>query len=274
MFLLVIDNMLEVIPSILKYGISGLSAIVFLLAFYLLQAQNKKEEPNSQMLKNIKWFMITALIFSFASVGASIIEGIFHRKDMDSINEIRKGTLVEVSTNSIASRIEQVYSKHQFEGGEVRKTADHASNLSLEATSPQREKMNEDEFKEKVLRQAVFSSIHFFVADKEILEESLERIDKRGYSMGDVKEKVLSEFDALLGERYQWLQRQAIPEAQAQIDSASPVSQVHPTAVVSLPEDLWIFTSYDEGNQPSEIIDFEELESLRSELDLLKRVIL
>ena len=56
----------------LKYGISGLSAIAFLLSFFLLNRESGRPRPRPEMLRNIRMFMWVTVILGLVS-GVSMI---------------------------------------------------------------------------------------------------------------------------------------------------------------------------------------------------------
>ena len=56
----------------LKYGISGLSAIAFLLSFFLLNRESGRPRPRPEMLRNIRMFMWVTVILGVVS-GVSMI---------------------------------------------------------------------------------------------------------------------------------------------------------------------------------------------------------
>lgn len=55
-------------PEILKYGATGLSAIVCLFAYLLLKQQSAKARPNKSILQMIKIFMGLAVILAILSL--------------------------------------------------------------------------------------------------------------------------------------------------------------------------------------------------------------
>lgn len=59
---------LEAFPEILRYGVTGLSALVFYFTFLLLKQQNAKKTPDTSMLQTIKYFMGIAVILAVISL--------------------------------------------------------------------------------------------------------------------------------------------------------------------------------------------------------------
>lgn len=61
------------IAELLKYGISGLSTIAFLLSFFLLNRESGRPKPRPEMLRNIRLFMWVTLILGVLSGVAAIL---------------------------------------------------------------------------------------------------------------------------------------------------------------------------------------------------------
>jgi len=59
---------LDAFPEILRYGVTGLSALVFYFTFLLLKQQNEKSTPDNSMLQTIKYFMGIAVILAVISL--------------------------------------------------------------------------------------------------------------------------------------------------------------------------------------------------------------
>ncbi|WP_428655686.1 hypothetical protein [Runella sp.] len=61
------------LAGFLKYGISGLSAIAFILSFYLLSRESSRAKPRSEMLRSIRMFMGLTLVLGLVSGVAAIL---------------------------------------------------------------------------------------------------------------------------------------------------------------------------------------------------------
>lgn len=61
------------LAEFLKYGISGLSAIAFILSFFLLSRESSRTKPRPEMLRSIRMFMILALVLGVVSGIAAIM---------------------------------------------------------------------------------------------------------------------------------------------------------------------------------------------------------
>ena len=67
---------MSALPAILKFGLTGLAAIVVLLSYQLLVRQkNGRDRPNSTMLRNIKAFMTLGIILA-------IVSGVFNAVEL------------------------------------------------------------------------------------------------------------------------------------------------------------------------------------------------
>lgn len=61
------------LAGFLKYGISGLSAIAFILSFYLLSRESSRPKPRAEMLRSIRMFMGLTLVLGLVSGVAAIL---------------------------------------------------------------------------------------------------------------------------------------------------------------------------------------------------------
>jgi hypothetical protein len=61
------------LAEFLKYGISGLSAIAFILSFYLLSRESSRAKPRAEMLRSIRMFMGLTLVLGLVSGVAAIL---------------------------------------------------------------------------------------------------------------------------------------------------------------------------------------------------------
>ncbi len=61
------------LAEFLKYGISGLSAIAFILSFFLLNRESSRPKPRPEMLRSIRMFMGLTLVLGLVSGVAAII---------------------------------------------------------------------------------------------------------------------------------------------------------------------------------------------------------
>jgi|GEM_PF-1675552 len=61
------------LAEFLKYGISGLSAIAFILSFFLLNRESSRPKPRPEMLRSIRMFMALALVLGVVSGIAAIL---------------------------------------------------------------------------------------------------------------------------------------------------------------------------------------------------------
>jgi hypothetical protein len=63
------------LAEFLKYGISGLSAIAFILSFFLLNRESSRPKPRPEMLRSIRMFMGLTLVLGLVSGVAVILNG-------------------------------------------------------------------------------------------------------------------------------------------------------------------------------------------------------
>lgn len=61
------------LAEFLKYGISGLSAIAFILSFFLLNRESSRPKPRPEMLRSIRMFMGLTLVLGLVSGVAAIL---------------------------------------------------------------------------------------------------------------------------------------------------------------------------------------------------------
>jgi hypothetical protein len=61
------------LAGFLKYGISGLSAIAFILSFFLLSRESGRPKPRPEILKSIRMFMWLTLVLGLVSAVAVIM---------------------------------------------------------------------------------------------------------------------------------------------------------------------------------------------------------
>jgi hypothetical protein len=68
------ENLLKTFPEILKYGATGLSALLFFFAYLLLKQQSHKEKPDKSVLQTIKSFMYISVALVIISLISTAIE--------------------------------------------------------------------------------------------------------------------------------------------------------------------------------------------------------
>jgi len=66
------QNWLQFFPDILKYGATGLSALLFFFAYLLLREQCKKETSDKKVLKEIRVYMFISVFLAIISLGSSL----------------------------------------------------------------------------------------------------------------------------------------------------------------------------------------------------------
>jgi hypothetical protein len=71
--MIVLQFQIGELADFLKYGISGLSAIAFILSFFLLNRESGRPKPRPEMLRSIRMFMALTLVLGLVSGVATIM---------------------------------------------------------------------------------------------------------------------------------------------------------------------------------------------------------
>ncbi len=71
--MIILQFQVSELAEFLKYGISGLSAIAFILSFFLLNRESSRPKPRPEMLRSIRMFMGLTLILGLVSGIAAIM---------------------------------------------------------------------------------------------------------------------------------------------------------------------------------------------------------
>ena len=87
-----VEGWLAKFPEILKYGATGLSALLFFFAFLLLRQQNKRDRPSRAMLLMIRKFMYISVGLAVISLVSSTAERLIPAGSVG-----RDGTVYKVS---------------------------------------------------------------------------------------------------------------------------------------------------------------------------------
>jgi len=66
------QDWLQFFPGILKYGATGLSALLFFFAYLLLREQSKKKDSDPKVLKEIRIYMFISVFLAIISLVSSI----------------------------------------------------------------------------------------------------------------------------------------------------------------------------------------------------------
>ncbi len=270
------NSLSQTLVDLLEYGIPGLSAIILLLTYNLLRTQNKRKEPNESMLKIIKSFMWIALTFLFISGAVNITEKVLDNSGNISTNAV--SSLVHITAKNMGEELFILNKNHSYStsSGTVGKAGGGGSfgEPGIISEPYISEEMTAEDFNYRKIKQAVFLSIQYSGANMETIKKALIVLEKRGYEIEESSiTKIVEEFDDLLKLRYQWLEKGVIPEAQKQVSSFPPQIQSEPYAEVKIPKEIWMFSSYRNGEEPFIRIEEREIETYRNELQLLKEQI-
>lgn len=91
-------NLISSFAEYLKYGLSGLSAIVLILTYFLLyKEQSRESRARENILVSIRKYMWTALIFLIISGTWSILEQIFKPNVSNDCNNCFKTFALELT---------------------------------------------------------------------------------------------------------------------------------------------------------------------------------
>jgi hypothetical protein len=83
------------LAGFLKYGISGLSAIAFILSFYLLSRESSRPKPRAEMLRSIRMFMGLTLVLGLVSGVAGIMNPTTNPEPEKKKTSPKKSSLVK-----------------------------------------------------------------------------------------------------------------------------------------------------------------------------------
>lgn len=85
------DTILSAFPAILKYGPTGLCALLFFFAFLLLRQQNQREKPSQATLKTIRTYIYISLASAVVSLVSTTIDTwLDHRKMIETTTSASK----------------------------------------------------------------------------------------------------------------------------------------------------------------------------------------
>ncbi len=66
------EGWLKFFPDILKYGATGLSALLFFFAFLLLREQSQKKNSDARVLREIRIYMLISVLLAVVSLASSM----------------------------------------------------------------------------------------------------------------------------------------------------------------------------------------------------------
>jgi hypothetical protein len=264
----------ETTVEILKLGLTGLCFLLALLGFMLLAREQQQQRIRERMLDSIRTFTWTNLVIA-TLVGAFTLLTPYldpHSEAKSKLEEAKKH--IKQLEAELASKGEV---KNSEKEALYRLTADRLESAFSATSGKGRFITDEAELQDinyKRLRRAVFMTMYALNADQAILERTFDILEKRGYAeVREHRERCLKEFAAIRKEKLRWLQDVALPEME-KVASATrqSKSQNAPVATVRLPRTVWILNT-DSGGDASVSIGLIEHDNLKSELDLIKRVL-
>lgn len=250
--------------SYLDYGVLGLSAIILILSFVLLSREQQRDVFRPEVEKAIRRYMMLALAFAGVGLAATIADGVFvtPAKAEKKRQEQRMDLLSNMISKEMARRmLEQEGQIPEFI--DIEPLIDSLEgDSSATDTIPIAEKSvskPEEERYQKV-KESVFLSFYDFRADKDLFEESLNKMSKEHKEIEEEKEKILGDYDDLVNLKKKWLEEKAIPAVEENISKGLQ----NPKVIVDLPSELTQSTTV-----PKKVV-VSDLNMLQSELELLK----
>lgn len=215
------EGLLDKFPEILKYGATGLSAILFFLAFLLLRQESQKDRPDKAMLQAIRTFMYISVGLALISLTSTAIDGFLGRPGPETSKDTKESASAQKALDRlVANRIELELVE--------------SAGKQVAGTDPSGPDAAELFYRR--LRKAVFLNFLTFQANNEILERGLNAVARRGFPVTVAQiGRLIAEMPDLKAARLRWLEDQAIPALQRDIDTLG-VKQRSPIADVPLPE--------------------------------------
>lgn len=249
--------MFEGVSEILSYGLTGLAAIITILAYRLLAHQNKKDDPNPSMLTTIRFFMILGIILAVLSGISGVVESTTNSKvkalEMQlQLSEVTAKERRDTLARMVASKLGSVYRRAEGKSRAI----DYQEEIAA--------------VHEKLLRQAVFFHLLSFNADAEVLEKALRILVSRGHRDAEHHiSTIVKDLPKLTAIKLRWLEDDALPALQRDIEhlKARPMVQRSPAASVILPRELWLM-NHEKGDEPTTTV--MDINELKKEVALLK----
>lgn len=99
------------LAGFLKYGISGLSAIAFILSFYLLSRESARAKPRAEMLRSIRMFMGLTLVLGLVSGVAAILNPTDPEPETKKVPSKKNALVKKITTPRKVWSIEVFYDK-------------------------------------------------------------------------------------------------------------------------------------------------------------------
>jgi hypothetical protein len=248
------EGVLGKFPEILKYGATGLSAILFFFAYLLLRQQSQRDRPDKSMLQTIRTYMYISVGLAVISLASTAMDGFTRkpgsegqrREDPKEMTDQQKAL-----DRLVANRIE----------------AELVESGGKQVPGPSTAGQDASEVFLKRLRKAVFLNFLAFQASDEILKGGLNALARRGIPVTEVQAgKLMVEMPELRAARLRWLEDQAIPALQKDIDflNVNPQEQRSASAMVPLPKLVRILPDA----EATEAV--QNMSVLREEVELLK----
>jgi len=159
------------LAEFLKYGISGLSAIAFILSFYLLSRESSRAKPRAEMLRSIRMFMGLTLVLGLVSGVAAILN------PKDPAPEVAKKPVKKASLVSKIVKPRTVWSIELFYEAGAKPLAQQLID-ELQAYKDYSVKMTALTVSRKKELKISRSQIRYELVEKEAANQLQKRLDK------------------------------------------------------------------------------------------------
>lgn len=238
---------------------------------------DRPEDRNAIQIARItaRQVILVTIITAVSGIAGALIQGMFASGKIESLRE---------KLTSSASKVEGLQKDLEGPGASAverealyRLTADYIeSDLALTAGKRnvvRPAELSDTELNYRLLRRAVFLNMAVLRANQTIIENTLKTLTMRGRGwIEGQKARIISEFPEIKAARLRWLEDVAIPRLQQSIGDAAarPIVQSVPSALVSLPREVWIL-NHAPGEEPT--VTVTSMAALKEEVELLKRTL-
>lgn len=255
--------------SYLDYGVLGLSAIILILSFVLLSREQQREVFRPEVEKAIRRYMMLALAFAGVGLVSTIIDGMVVTPA--KVEKQRQEQRMDLLSNMISEEMARRMLEQEGEIPGIKNVAplvepivvpvegDSATTDTIPIAEKPKAKPEEERYQK--VKESVFLSFYDFRADKDLFEESLDKMSKDHKEIQEEKEKILGDYDDLATLKKKWLEEKAIPAVEENISKGLQ----NPKVIVDLPSELTPPTTV-----PKKVV-VSDLNKLQSELELLKQ---
>jgi uncharacterized protein YneF (UPF0154 family) len=250
--------------SYLDYGVLGLSAIILILSFVLLSREQQREIFRPEVEKAIRRYMMLALAFAGVGLISTVLDGVFvtPAKAEKQIQEQRMDLLSNMISEEMAKRMLEQNGEISIVKNVTPLVESSVGDSVTVDTIPETPKPVADskETHYEKVKEEVFLSFYNFRADKELFEQSLDKLGEENEEIAEEKAQILGDYDNLAELKKEWLEKKAIPAIKESMEQGNK----NPKVIVDLPSELTALTTV-----PKKVV-VSDLDMLESELKLLK----